>query len=98
MSQHLNENWGYDAQLLNFEALYGIEERFELEAREHNNAVAAIVGYVSDQGQTIDVAEWEKADNSMGIDAEFFSGDSLESRYLKDIGNDVIVRDHDGFL
>lgn len=88
----------HDAQLLDFEALDGVQEGCWFEFGQHDDLVAAVVAEQRDQCEAVDVAEGQDADADLGLDAELLAGDGLDGRNLHDVGYDVEVRDHDGFL
>lgn len=98
VAHHLDENGRHDAQLLDAEALHGVEVRGELEAREHHEAVAAVGRRQGQQGEAVDVAEGQDAEDDLRVDAEGAARDGLEGAELQDVGYDVVVGDHDGFL
>lgn len=51
-----------------------------------------------DDDQSVDVAEGQETELDLGLDSEVSSVDALVCAILHDIGDDVSVGDHDGFL
>jgi hypothetical protein len=44
------------------------------------------------------VSEGKEAEHDFGVDFEVFAGQSFNSGGLEDVGDDVVVGEHDGFL
>lgn len=98
VGSHVDEDRGRDIELLNLEALESCEVGVELEAGEQDDLVAAVLAEEGDECEGVDVAEGQNAEGHLGGDTELEARDSFEYGGLENVGYDVAVRYHDGFL
>lgn len=88
----------YKVHEVDLESLDALEESLELEARQHDHAVAAVRARVDGDDERVDVRHGQEAGLRLRLDAVFFSGCLLVPSDLHHVGDDVAMGDHDGFL
>jgi hypothetical protein len=84
--------------MVDLEALDGLKVVGEVELGENDNLITGPDGSMSNHHQPVNVAEREQTHDNLGLDSIFLACHGLEGAVLKSVGNDVPVRDHDGFL
>lgn len=85
-------------ELADLVLLHGSKETLHLELGQYNDRIAPVRVGVRHHHKTVDVAEGQEAQAGLSLDAESFTRDGIVGRVLDNVGDDVVVRDHDGFL
>lgn len=94
----LDEHRRYNVQVVELVVLDGAEEELEGEIGDDDELVAVVLGDMGDGGKAVDVAERQDAEDVFRINALIGAAEVLEEDHLDNVGNDVEVRNHDGFL
>lgn len=66
---HLYEDWRNDIELLDAETLDGSQKGLELEARQDDDLVTAVLAEEGDERQAVDVAQGEQAEHDLRVDS-----------------------------
>lgn len=88
----------YDAEQLDAIFLNSGQEGLELEPGQHDDFVSTPGAGVGDDDKAIDVAERQEADFDLCADAKLVTAGGFEGGVLQDVGDDISMRYHDGFL
>lgn len=99
MPQEQDQDGRDEGDGFDLEALDGGEEGGELEAGQDDDLLATVGAQMGDGDEAVDVAEGEDADSRLGRGVALEgAGVLVEGHFLNDVGDYIVVRDHDGFL
>ena len=86
----------HNDEVIDLIVLYGAQAAMQLEARQHDHAVALVHAAVAHHHECVDVAEWEQAQGVLLVVGPLgISVMAVKGVELHRVGNDVAVADHD---
>jgi hypothetical protein len=88
----------YHREIVDFESLDSLKVLIEVELWQHNDFITAPDGNMTNNSQPIDMAQGQQSECHLGLDSKLFAAHVLKDAELHCIGNDIAVRDHNGFL
>jgi hypothetical protein len=88
----------YEMHEVYLEPLDRLEKSLELEAWQHYYTITPVYTGVDHDDERVDVRHGQQTDRRLRLDAILLPSRVLVPPDLHYVGNDVAVRDHDGFL